>query len=60
MPRLGAVDATLQLSGNRLRLRLTTTATDAASDLRQQMPGLAQGLADAGLMMQSFDVNHES
>jgi flagellar hook-length control protein FliK len=60
MPRLGIVGATLQLSGDRLRLRLTTDDANAASDLRQQAPELTQALANAGLTLQVIDIRNES
>ncbi|MBU1237175.1 MAG: flagellar hook-length control protein FliK [Gammaproteobacteria bacterium] len=59
MPRLGTVDAVLQLSGNRLRVRLATTSADAANDLRQQTAGLTNTLSEAGLEVRSVEVRHE-
>jgi hypothetical protein len=60
MPRLGVVGATLQLSGDRLRLRLTADDANAASDLRQQAPELTQALANAGLTLQVIDIRNET
>jgi hypothetical protein len=60
MPRLGTVGATLQLSGDKLRLRLTTDGDNAASDLRQQAPALTQALANAGLTLQAVDIRNET
>jgi hypothetical protein len=60
MPRLGTVGATLQLSGDKLRLRLTTDDDHAASDLRLQAPALTQALASAGLTLQAVDIRNET
>lgn len=59
MPRLGALDATLQLSGDGLRLRLDATEA-AAADLRRQLPELARALAEGGLTLQSAEVRGEA
>ncbi len=59
MPRLGTVDAVLQLSGNRLRVRLATASADSANDLRQQTTRLTTTLSEAGLEVQSVEVRHE-
>jgi flagellar hook-length control protein FliK len=58
MPRLGAVDATLQLAGDALRVRLATTSDHAAADLRGGVQDLAHGMKNAGLTLQSVDVEH--
>lgn len=60
MPRLGALDATLELAGSSLRLHLRAKDEEAAADLRRQMPELVRALADAGLMLQSADVRREA
>jgi hypothetical protein len=60
MPQLGTVNATVQLSGNRLRLSLVTAGDETASTLRQQAPDLTQMMANAGLTIQSLDVRHET
>jgi siroheme synthase (precorrin-2 oxidase/ferrochelatase) len=60
MPRLGAVDATLQLAGNRLRLHITTDSEATAADLRRQVPALERRLADAGLGLQIFEAHGEA
>lgn len=60
MPRLGTVDATLELAGSSLRLRLRAKDEEAAADLRRQMPELVRALAEAGLMLQSSDVRREA
>jgi hypothetical protein len=59
MPRLGVVGATLQLSGDRLRLRVIASGDNVASDLRRQAPELAQALENAGLTLQTVDIRHE-
>ncbi|HZV54873.1 MAG TPA: flagellar hook-length control protein FliK [Rhodocyclaceae bacterium] len=60
MPRLGAIGATLQLTGGGLRLHMTTTADETAADLRRQAPELVQALADGGLTLQSLEVRREA
>jgi hypothetical protein len=60
MPRLGTVDATLQLAGNTLRLNMASSSDHAADSLRQQAPTLAQALADAGVVLQSLEIRHEA
>ncbi len=60
MPRLGSIDATLQLSGGNLRLRLAATSDTAATDLRANAAALAQSLGAAGVSMQAFEVENES
>jgi flagellar hook-length control protein FliK len=59
MPRLGTVDATLQLAGNGLRIRLAATSDAAAADLRSGTRELAEGLKNAGLTLQVFEVEHD-
>lgn len=59
MPRLGTVDAVLQLTGNGLSIRLAAGA-EATGDLREQVPGLREALAGAGLDLQSVDIRHEA
>jgi hypothetical protein len=60
MPRLGTIDAILQLSGNRLRIRLATTDVDAANDLQRQGANLTESLSKSGVSVQSLEVRHES
>jgi hypothetical protein len=60
MPRLGTIDAVLQLSGGRLRIRLAAAEARTAGDLRQQAPGLTEALAAAGLNVQALDIRHET
>lgn len=52
LPRLGKVEAGVQLSGQNVRLVLHMSAS-AAPDLQQAIPGLQQALATAGLSLQS-------
>lgn len=59
MPRLGAIDATLQLTGSSLRVRMTASADDTTADLRRQAPELVRALADVGLTLQSLEVRRE-
>jgi hypothetical protein len=58
MPRLGTVDAVIQLVGDRLRIRLAAEE-DAASDLRLQAANLNEAMENAGLAVQSLDIRHE-
>lgn len=58
MPRLGTVDATLQLAGNGLRIRLDATEDAAAADLSAGMAELTEALSAAGLGLLSFEVRH--
>lgn len=59
MPRLGTVDAVIQLTGGRLQIRLAADA-DAVTDLRQQSANLTAALTSAGLAVQSLDIRHET
>ena len=56
MPRLGALDATLQLAGNSLRVKIRTASDDAAGDLRANAQALATGMTDAGLRLQTIEI----
>jgi hypothetical protein len=60
MPRLGTIDATLQLNGNNLRLRLATASDSAVADLRARSAELGQALGAAGVSIQAFEVENES
>ena len=60
MPRLGAIDADLQLSGGQLRMRLATGSEAAATDLRVHAPELLEALGVAGISVQSIEVANES
>jgi hypothetical protein len=58
MPRLGSVDATLHLAGNGLRASLAAASGDTAADLRGRTQELAQGLKNAGLILQAIEIKH--
>lgn len=58
MPRLGTVDAVVQLVGDRLRIRLAADEV-AVGDLRQQAANLTDAMNNAGLAVQSLDIRHE-
>jgi hypothetical protein len=60
MPRLGTVDAVLQLAGGRLRIRLAAADADAVNDLRRQAAKLTETMASEGLTVQSLEIRHES
>ncbi len=58
MPRLGTVEATLQISGNGLHVRLATANDETAADLRGSAQELVQGMKNAGLILQGIEVKH--
>jgi hypothetical protein len=58
LPRLGTVDAVIQLVGDRLRIRLAAEE-EAAIDLRQQAANLTDAMAGAGLAVQALEIRHE-
>lgn len=58
MPILGTVDATLQLAGNGVRIRLAADSA-AAGNLRDQAASLMQALAATGLTVQALDIRNE-
>jgi len=58
LPRLGTVDAVLQLNGNRLSIRVAADA-DSAADLRKQAGSLNNALTGAGLNVQSLEIRDE-
>jgi flagellar hook-length control protein FliK len=58
MPRLGSIDATLQLADRGLRVRLTAASGMAAADLRGGMRELAERLKNTGLTLQTFEVDN--
>jgi hypothetical protein len=60
LPRLGTVDASLQLSGTGLRVRLAAADTASLADLRQASPQLAEMLTSAGLNVQAIEIQHET
>jgi hypothetical protein len=59
MPRLGAIDAQLQLTGSSLRLRVAATDGRAAEVLRGQTAELTRALADAGLTVAALEIHRE-
>lgn len=58
-PRLGRIDATLQLAGNGVRIALATPSGSSAADLRQAAPSLAATLAAAGVPLLALQVSNE-
>lgn len=56
LPRLGALEAVLQLVGSGLRLELKAEDEAAAADLRAHLSALAEALARAGVPLQSSEV----
>lgn len=59
-PRLGRVDATLQLTVAGVRVSLATSDDTSAVDLRNEGPKLADALATAGVPLLAFQVKHEN
>jgi len=55
-PRLGRVDARLQLSAQGVSITLDTPSDSSAHDLRDAAPALAEALADAGVPLRGFKV----
>jgi len=60
MPHLGSIDATLKLTGGRLQLQMNTASASTAESLRNQLPGLAQSLEQAGMSLQSAEVRGDA
>ncbi len=58
-PRLGRVDANLQLSANGVRITLATPYGASAADMRDEAPKLAEALAAAGVPLLGLQVKHE-
>jgi hypothetical protein len=58
-PRLGRVDAKLQLSTTGVHITLSTPYGASAADLRDESPKLAGALSAAGVPLLSFHVKHE-
>lgn len=58
LPRLGEIDATVQLSGQTLRLDLRAGQASSEEDLRLGLPALRQALAAAGLTLLDAKTSH--
>lgn len=58
LPRLGEIDARVQLSGQTLRLDLRMGKADSEADLRLALPSLRQALAAAGLDLLDARTSH--
>jgi hypothetical protein len=58
-PRLGQVDATLQLTSSGVRITLATPYGSSAEDLCDAAPRLADALSSAGVPLLAFQVKHE-
>ena len=59
LPRLGTVDATLQLAGGGVRVRLSTPDGNSAIDLRNETQRLVDAMQAAGLLLAGLEVRHE-
>ncbi len=55
-PRLGQVDAALQLTASGVRIVLAAAESSSATDLRAAAPRLVEALAAAGVPLQEFQV----
>jgi hypothetical protein len=58
-PRLGRVDANLQLSAKGVSITLATPLGTSAADLRAAAPALTEALAAAGVPLLGFKVTYE-
>jgi hypothetical protein len=58
-PRLGRVDAKLQLTAQGIRITLATPYGASAADLRDMAPELVKAMAAAGVTMTALQVKHE-
>lgn len=58
LPRLGEIDARIQLNGQTLRMDLHTGQAASENDLRSALPALRQGLAAAGLTVTDVKTRH--
>lgn len=56
MPRLGSVEARLQLDGQRLRIAMLATDPGPANELRAEIPALEAALASAGIQLHGMMV----
>lgn len=59
-PRLGPLDARLSLSGQDLRLIVSTPVGASAADLRDASPLLASALEAAGLRLAALQIHHDA
>lgn len=59
-PRLGRVDASLQLTTSGVRITLATPYGASAADMRDEAPKLAAALAAAGVPLLGLQVKHEN
>jgi hypothetical protein len=57
-PRLGHIDASLQLSAGGVRITIAASDVASAGDLRAAAPQLAAALEAAGLALHGFQVRH--
>ncbi|MDP2808810.1 MAG: flagellar hook-length control protein FliK [Rhodocyclaceae bacterium] len=60
LPRLGEVDATLQLAVGGIRVRLSTPEIESAANLRDKAPRLADAMTAAGLPLAGLEIKHET
>lgn len=58
-PRLGRIDAMLQLSGEGVRITLATPYGASAADLRDESPQLVKSLAATGVPLINLQIRHE-
>lgn len=58
LPRLGTIDARVQLSGQTVQLALHTPSTASAADLQDAIPALRQALDTAGLTLSGVQTKH--
>lgn len=58
-PRLGRVDAKLQLTAQGVRITLATPYGASAADLRDEAPALVKAMAAAGVSLTALQVKHE-
>jgi flagellar hook-length control protein FliK len=58
-PRLGRIEATLQLAGGGVRIALVAPDGGSAADLRQAAPALAAALDAAGIPLSTLQVSNE-
>lgn len=58
-PRLGRVDAKLQLSSRGVRITLATPYGASAGDMRDEAPKLASALEAAGVPLLNLQIRHE-